>query len=54
MAHTGLSARRGLSGGVEALARCFCIVTATLSWPETKIAPILWVPIIDPCYKARG
>lgn len=35
------------SGGVGALA----LVTAILSWPETKIEPILWVPIIDPWYK---
>ena len=26
------------------------IVTANLSWPETKIEPILWLPIIDPWY----
>jgi len=39
------------SGGVEALARCISIVAANLSWPETKIEPILWAPIIDPWYK---
>jgi hypothetical protein len=39
-----------VSGGVEALARCEGIVAANLSWPETKIEPILWVPIIDPWY----
>ena len=39
-----------VSGGVEVLARCEGIVTANLSWPETKIEPILWAPIVDPWY----